>query len=61
MRDGMFRDLTFHRMHLTLDATLIVQWANSSLIETDRLSTQFLQQFDNFDLRNSRLSLPHTF
>ncbi|MGL9735838.1 MAG: hypothetical protein ACR5LF_10140 [Symbiopectobacterium sp.] len=51
-----FRDLTFHRIHLTLDATLTGQRADGSLIETDRLSTQFLQQFDHFDLRDSRLS-----
>ncbi|MGX8939939.1 YhdP family protein [Symbiopectobacterium sp. Eva_TO] len=51
-----FRDLTFHRMHLTLDATLTGQRADGSLIETDRLSTLFLQQFDHFDLRDSRLS-----
>ncbi|WP_291969421.1 AsmA2 domain-containing protein YhdP [Candidatus Symbiopectobacterium sp.] len=51
-----FRDLTFHRVHLTLDATLTGQRADGSLIETDRLSTLFLQQFDHFDLRDSRLS-----
>lgn len=51
-----FRDLTFHRMHLTLDATLTGQRADGSLIESDRLSTLFLQQFDHFDLRDSHLS-----
>lgn len=51
-----FRDLTFHRMYLTLDATLTGQRADGSLIETDRLSTLFLKQFDHFDLRDSHLS-----
>ncbi|MGL9759735.1 MAG: AsmA2 domain-containing protein YhdP [Symbiopectobacterium sp.] len=51
-----FRDLTFHHMHLTLDATFTGQQADSSLIKTDRLSTLFLQQLDHFDLRDSRLS-----
>lgn len=51
-----FRDLTFHRMDLTLDATLTGQRADGSLIESDRLSTLFLQQFDHFDLRDSHLS-----
>ncbi|MGK2888568.1 MAG: AsmA2 domain-containing protein YhdP [Candidatus Malihini olakiniferum] len=51
-----FRDLTFYRMHLTLDATLTGQRFDGNLIESDRLSTLFLQHFDHFDLRDSHLS-----
>ncbi|MGK2959734.1 MAG: AsmA2 domain-containing protein YhdP [Candidatus Malihini olakiniferum] len=53
-----FRDLTFHRMHLTLDAKLTEHRADSSLIEIelDRISTLFLQQFNHFDLRDSHIS-----
>lgn len=51
-----FRDLTFHRLRLTMDATLTGQRADGSLIESDRLSTLFLQQFDHFDLRDSDIS-----
>ncbi|MFB6434969.1 MAG: AsmA2 domain-containing protein YhdP [Candidatus Malihini olakiniferum] len=51
-----FRDLTFHRMDLTLDSTLSGEKADGILIELARLSTLFLQQFDHFDLRDSHLS-----
>ncbi|MGK2946239.1 MAG: AsmA2 domain-containing protein YhdP [Candidatus Malihini olakiniferum] len=51
-----FRDLTFYRMHLTLDTTLAGQRSDGSLVESDHLSTLFLQNFDHFDLRDSHLS-----
>ncbi len=51
-----FNDLTFHRMHLTMNTMITRQWANGSLIKTDRLSTFFLQQFNHFNLRDSCLS-----
>lgn len=51
-----FRDLTFHRMRLTLNATLTGRRADGSFIESDRLSSLFLRQFDHFDLRDSHIS-----
>ncbi|WP_413729350.1 AsmA2 domain-containing protein YhdP [Sodalis sp. RH22] len=51
-----FRDVTFYRLQLDLNTTLLGRDHQGSPIKSDQLSDLFLHQFDHFILRDSELS-----
>ncbi len=51
-----FRDVTFYRLNLSLNGTLLGRDNQGSPIKADRMSDLFLYQFDHFILRDSQLS-----
>ncbi|HEY0211729.1 AsmA2 domain-containing protein YhdP [Acerihabitans sp.] len=51
-----FRDVTFYRLQLDLNTTLLGRDHQGSPIKSDKLSDLFLHQFDHFILRDSELS-----
>lgn len=51
-----FRDVTFYRLQLTLNSTLLGRDHKGSPISSDGVSDLFLHQFDHFILRDSELS-----
>ncbi|TCL04839.1 AsmA2 domain-containing protein YhdP [Sodalis ligni] len=51
-----FRDVTFYRLRLDLNSTLLGRDHQGSPIKSDQLSDLFLRQFDHFTLRDSELS-----
>ena len=51
-----FRDVTFYRLRLDLNSTLLGRDHQGSPIKSDELSDLFLRQFDHFILRDSELS-----
>ncbi len=51
-----FRDVTFYRLQLDLNTTLLGRDHQGSPIKSDRLTDLFLYQFDHFILRDSELS-----
>ncbi|CDG22965.1 conserved protein of unknown function [Xenorhabdus poinarii G6] len=55
-RRWYFRDLSFYQLQINYDKTLFGQQAENRLSKPDRLSTLFLEQFNHFDLYDSRLT-----
>ncbi|WP_025246653.1 DUF3971 domain-containing protein [Candidatus Sodalis pierantonius] len=51
-----FRDVTFYRLQLDLNTTLMGRDHQGSPISSDRLSNLFLRQFDHFILRGSQIT-----
>ncbi|MFT4465762.1 MAG: hypothetical protein ACMX3H_15285 [Sodalis sp. (in: enterobacteria)] len=51
-----FRDVTFYRLQLDLNTTLMGRDHQGSPISFDRLSNLFLRQFDHFILRGSQIT-----
>nr|WP_306309199.1 AsmA2 domain-containing protein YhdP [Xenorhabdus anantnagensis] len=55
-RRWYFRDLSFYQLQVNYDKTLFGQGGENRLSKSDRLSTLFLEQFNHFDLYDSRLT-----
>ncbi|MDX7988613.1 AsmA2 domain-containing protein [Xenorhabdus sp. 12] len=55
-RRWYFRDLSFYQLQVNYDKTLLRNDGNSVLSEPDSFSSLFLEQFNHFDLNDSRLT-----
>ncbi|OTA17495.1 TIGR02099 family protein [Xenorhabdus vietnamensis] len=55
-RRWYFRDLSFYQLQVNYDKTLFGQDGENRIFEPDSFSTLFLEQFNHFDLHDSRLT-----
>ncbi|OTA19267.1 TIGR02099 family protein [Xenorhabdus beddingii] len=53
-----FRELSFYQLQMNYDQTPFGQDGESALSEPNSLSSLFLEQFNHFDLHDSRLTFP---